>query len=86
MSILNAYYFPGGRYEGLYEAISPVNSFRVVLNTFFGAKLPTAARPELLLDLDGSVPVHRRDRRRAIGRSRPGAPARPESEPNPDDS
>jgi hypothetical protein len=40
MSILNAYYFPGGRYEGLYDSISPVNSFRVVFNTFFGAKLP----------------------------------------------
>ncbi len=40
MSILNAYYFPGGHYEGLYDSISPVNSFRVVLNTFFGAKLP----------------------------------------------
>src|SRR5262249_9273928 len=40
MSILNAYHFPGLRYEGLYDAISPVNSFRVVLNTFFGARLP----------------------------------------------
>src|SRR6185312_6606252 len=40
MSILNAYYFPGGRYEGLYDSISPVNSFRVVLNTYFGARLP----------------------------------------------
>jgi hypothetical protein len=40
MSILNAYYFPGGRYDGLYQEISPVNSFRVVFNTFFGAKLP----------------------------------------------
>jgi hypothetical protein len=40
MSILNAYYFPGGRYEGLHDSISPVNSFRVVLNTFFGARLP----------------------------------------------
>jgi hypothetical protein len=39
MSILNAYYFPGKRYERLYEGISPVNSFRVVLNTFFGAAL-----------------------------------------------
>ncbi len=39
MSILNAYYFPGGRYEGLNDRITPVNSFRVVLNTFFGAKL-----------------------------------------------
>jgi hypothetical protein len=39
MSILSAYYFPGRRYEGLYQTISPVNSFRVVLNTFFGAQL-----------------------------------------------
>jgi hypothetical protein len=40
MSILNAYYFPDRRYQGLYQDISPVNSFRVVFNTFFGAKLP----------------------------------------------
>ena len=39
MSILNAYYFPGGHYEALYDSISPVNSFRVVLNTFFGTQL-----------------------------------------------
>jgi hypothetical protein len=40
MSILNAYHFPEGLYEGLYDSITPVNSFRVVLNTFFGARLP----------------------------------------------
>lgn len=40
MSVLNAYYFPGQRYEGLYDSISPVNSFRVVFNTVFGAHLP----------------------------------------------
>jgi hypothetical protein len=40
MSILNAYYFPGGHYDGLYDSISPVNSFRAVFNTFFGARLP----------------------------------------------
>jgi hypothetical protein len=39
MRILNAFYFPGGRYEALYQTISPVNSFRAVLNTFFGASL-----------------------------------------------
>jgi len=39
MTILNAYYFPGGRYDELYQTISPINSFRVVLNTFFGASL-----------------------------------------------
>jgi hypothetical protein len=40
MSILNAYLFPDGDYEALYEGITPVNSFRVVLNKFFGAALP----------------------------------------------
>jgi hypothetical protein len=39
MTILNAYYFPDKRYEKLYDTISPVNSFRVVMNTFFGASL-----------------------------------------------
>jgi hypothetical protein len=39
MTILNAYYFPGQRYDDLYQRISPVNSFRVVLHTFFGASL-----------------------------------------------
>ena len=39
MSILNAYYFPGRRYDQLSDTISPVNSFRVVLNTFFGGRI-----------------------------------------------
>jgi hypothetical protein len=39
MSILNIYYFPDRKYEGLYSRISPVNSFRVVFNTFFGSNL-----------------------------------------------
>lgn len=40
MSILNAYYLPGVRKTELYAGISPVNSFRVVFNQYFGAKLP----------------------------------------------
>lgn len=36
MSILNAYYFPDQDYESLYDSISPVNTFRVVLNDYFG--------------------------------------------------
>jgi hypothetical protein len=43
MSVLNAYFFPDGRYEKLYESISPINSFRVLFNTFFGAKLELLA-------------------------------------------
>jgi hypothetical protein len=37
--ILNAYYLPGGGEADLYPAITPVNSFRVVLDRYFGAGL-----------------------------------------------
>jgi hypothetical protein len=40
MSILNCYYFPDRDYDGLTRTITPVNSFRVVLNNHFGTKLP----------------------------------------------
>lgn len=39
MKILNAYYLPEGQ-EHLYPSISPVNSFRVVFNTYFGTSFP----------------------------------------------
>jgi hypothetical protein len=39
MGILNAYYFPDKDYSVLYESISPVNSFRVVLNHIFKTNL-----------------------------------------------
>jgi hypothetical protein len=35
-SILNAYYLPGSDYKMLYESITPVNTFRVVFNLYFG--------------------------------------------------
>jgi hypothetical protein len=38
--ILNAYYFPDRNYTELYPAISPVNSFRVILNQFFCGHYP----------------------------------------------
>ncbi len=37
--ILSAYYFPDKDYSKLYPEITPVNSFRVVLNKYFGASL-----------------------------------------------
>jgi hypothetical protein len=41
MPILNVYYLPGVQAEEkLYPSISPVNSFRVVLNSYFGQNLP----------------------------------------------
>jgi len=64
MVILNAYYFPNRDYQGLYQEITPVNSFRVVLNTLFGARfeiLPdrsnysTWAEPCQFSDVTGAV-------------------------------
>lgn len=41
MPILSAYYLPGMDVEkALYSSISPVNSFRVVLSSYFGQDLP----------------------------------------------
>jgi hypothetical protein len=37
--ILNAYYLPGTTPADLYPTISPVNSFRIVLNRYFGQNL-----------------------------------------------
>jgi hypothetical protein len=39
MGILNAYYLPGVHSSVLYPAITPVNSFRVVLDLYFGTDL-----------------------------------------------
>jgi len=39
MSILNAYYLPDSGDSQLYEEITPVNTFRVVLNSYFGTDL-----------------------------------------------
>jgi hypothetical protein len=36
IAILNAYYFPDSNYSLVYPDISPVNSFRVIFNQFFG--------------------------------------------------
>lgn len=35
-SILNAFYFPDGNYENLYDGISSVNTFRVILSQYYG--------------------------------------------------
>jgi hypothetical protein len=40
MRIFNAYYLPQGGTAALYHAITPVNSFRVVLNHYFKTDLP----------------------------------------------
>ncbi|MHC5155895.1 MAG: hypothetical protein ACYSO3_07220, partial [Planctomycetota bacterium] len=38
-SILNAYYLPGCDYSQFHEGISPVNTFRVLFNHYFGTNL-----------------------------------------------
>jgi hypothetical protein len=40
LAILNAYYLPGVDSDLIYPSISPVNTFRLILNTYFGADLP----------------------------------------------
>ena len=59
-SILNAYYFPNSDYSQLYPSITPVNSFRVVMNAFFSGQfeiLPdrsyysTYTRPYKFIDI-----------------------------------
>jgi hypothetical protein len=35
MTILNAYYFPNNDYKNLYDNITPVNTFRIVFNSYF---------------------------------------------------
>jgi hypothetical protein len=40
MANLIAYHFPGDGAKGLYPTITPVNSFRLVLDTYFGQNLP----------------------------------------------
>ncbi len=37
---LNAIYFPDHKYDLLYDSLSPVNSFRIVLNKYFAAGFP----------------------------------------------
>lgn len=37
--ILNAYYFPDGDYSNIPDDITPVNSFRIVFNKFFGTSM-----------------------------------------------
>ena len=46
---LNTYFFSDGDYRLLYDSISPVNSFRVVMNKYFGMQLPLLKDSSILL-------------------------------------
>jgi len=64
LSILNAYYLPGNDSQQLDPSITPVNSFRVILNAYFGANLSrledrsyfsTLARPYDFIDVTDEI-------------------------------
>ncbi|OJY98141.1 MAG: hypothetical protein BGP13_10855 [Sphingobacteriales bacterium 40-81] len=48
---LNSFYFSDGNYHSLYDSISPVNTFRVVLNNYFKQELPVLKDSMVLLKL-----------------------------------
>jgi hypothetical protein len=50
---LNAYFFPDHNYGALYKKITPVNTFRIVFNTYFGSDYP------LLKDQSINVGINR---------------------------
>lgn len=51
MKILNAYYFPDNS-DGLYPTITPVNTFRIVLNKYFNQDLPLLPDRSLFSEYD----------------------------------
>jgi len=51
--ILNAYYLPGADQGILYPSITPVNSFRLVFNLYFGTNLELLADKNYYRSLDG---------------------------------
>lgn len=51
MKILNAYYFPDNT-EGLYPTITPVNTFRVILNKYFLQNIPLLEDRSLFSEYD----------------------------------
>ena len=54
MCILNAYYFPGAGRKALYPGISPVNTFRIGPDHYFGADM--ASEGPLLHPQEGAEP------------------------------
>jgi hypothetical protein len=63
---LNAVYFPDHNYSPLYDSLSPVNTFRVILNKYFRTDLPllkdssilVTEEKETIIRLKKTEPVH----------------------------
>lgn len=54
--ILNAYHLPGGRREWLHAGITPVNTFRMLFNQYFGAHYPLL--PDTYHSKGETLPAH----------------------------
>ncbi|MBI2315073.1 hypothetical protein HYU93_03400 [Candidatus Daviesbacteria bacterium] len=50
--ILTAYLLPGNKNNVLYPAITPVNSFRLIFNTYFGTNLPLLPDRNIIFEDD----------------------------------
>jgi hypothetical protein len=68
MAILNAYYLPDGGNQLLYDTITPVNSFRLILNYYFGASYEELENLSYFSDYKN--PFHYTN----VSNSRPGCP------------
>jgi hypothetical protein len=58
-AILNSYYLPGLPQDTIPADMSPVNSFRLVLNEYFNANLPLLPNHSYNLDSKSGVWVER---------------------------
>jgi hypothetical protein len=63
-SILNAYYLPQGKEQALYETITPVNTFRLIFDEYFNARLgfvedknyySSSSHPYKFIDVTGQM-------------------------------
>jgi hypothetical protein len=68
LAILNAYYLPDNGSQNLYESITPVNTFRLIFNTYFGGHY------ELLEDISYFSTYHQPYKFTPIPNTRPGCP------------
>ncbi len=55
MTIFNAYYFPGVDNNNLYPTITPVNTFRLIFDTYFGAQLSLLNDKSYFFDTGNNV-------------------------------
>ena len=84
LSILNAFYFPDRRYERLRQEMTPVNTFRIILDQYFGWAIRCS--PTGLISSGASRTILRRDRegprlRQLVSQPR-GVSARPTATPS----